>query len=398
MVASLPSSLDSAALAHRLAELAGDERAVQVEFLLHLDEFDRRRAYLDAGYRSLWEYCLRVLHLREGAAGRRIGAMRVLRRFPALEPALRDGRVCMSTTPLLGQVLTEENLAETVARAAYRTKAEVEELVVSIKPRATPAEGVRRLPTPAPAPTGSRAVGSVEPSRDGSGLTLALTLAPSAAALATEQPAPVPSKSEVSRATRASACEVRPVAEERWSVRITLDATAKADLDTLRALLSHKIPDGDVGAVLREAIRCALEKHGKRRGAVGVDREIAATARKKDDGSAPRSATPPARSIPAPLRREVWRRDGGRCTFVGPDGHRCDSRWQLQFDHIDAVALAGGKTPTAADLRLRCRPHNIFEAERVFGREHMDQFRRDAPGRTEGPGSTAREPEARYAA
>jgi hypothetical protein len=47
----------------RLAELAGDERAVQVEFLLHLDEFDRRRAYVDAGYRSLWEYCLRALHL-----------------------------------------------------------------------------------------------------------------------------------------------------------------------------------------------------------------------------------------------------------------------------------------------------------------------------------------------
>jgi hypothetical protein len=93
MVSSLPSSLDSAALAHRLAELAGDERAVQVEFLLHLDEFDRRRAYVDAGYDSLWEYCLRALHLREGAAGRRIGAMRVLRRFPALEPALRDGRI-----------------------------------------------------------------------------------------------------------------------------------------------------------------------------------------------------------------------------------------------------------------------------------------------------------------
>jgi hypothetical protein len=54
----VPSSLDSTALARRLAELVGDERNLQVHFLLHLDEFDRRRAYLDAGFGSLWDYCL----------------------------------------------------------------------------------------------------------------------------------------------------------------------------------------------------------------------------------------------------------------------------------------------------------------------------------------------------
>ena len=75
------SSLPSDLLARRLAALAGDERAVQADFLLHLDEFDRRRAYLPLGFPSLWAYCLTVLHLREGAAGRRIGAMRVLRRL-----------------------------------------------------------------------------------------------------------------------------------------------------------------------------------------------------------------------------------------------------------------------------------------------------------------------------
>jgi hypothetical protein len=143
-----PSSLDSADLACRLRDLAGDERNVQVDFLIHLDEFDRRRAYLEAGYGSLWDYCLRALHLREGAAGRRIAAMRVLRRFPRIEPALRDGRLCSSTLALLGHVLTEENADELVARAAYKTKAEVDHLVASIRPRAAPREGVRKLPDP----------------------------------------------------------------------------------------------------------------------------------------------------------------------------------------------------------------------------------------------------------
>ena len=90
-----PSSLDSDSLARRLRDLAGDERQVQVDFLLHLDEFDRRQEYLPLGFGSLWEFMLRELHLREGAAGRRIAAMKALRRFPRLESPLRDGRLCL---------------------------------------------------------------------------------------------------------------------------------------------------------------------------------------------------------------------------------------------------------------------------------------------------------------
>ena len=53
MNASVPASLDSKTLARRLRELAGNERNVQVDFLLHLAEYDRREAFLDAGYPSL---------------------------------------------------------------------------------------------------------------------------------------------------------------------------------------------------------------------------------------------------------------------------------------------------------------------------------------------------------
>ena len=148
MATQTPSSLDARSLARRLGELAGEERHVQVEFLLHLGEFDRRRAWLELGYGSLWTWCLEVLHLREGAAGRRIGAMKVLRRFPGLADALRDGRLCLSTLVLLGQVLTEENVDELVAPAAFRTMAEVDHLVASRKPRPAPREGIRKLSEP----------------------------------------------------------------------------------------------------------------------------------------------------------------------------------------------------------------------------------------------------------
>ena len=116
MYASAPSSLDSAALARRLGELAGHEREVQVEFLLHLAEFDTRRAWAEEGYRSLWDYLLRVLHLREGAAFRRIAGMRVVRRLPVVAEALRDGRLCLSTVAVLEPLLTEANVGERALR------------------------------------------------------------------------------------------------------------------------------------------------------------------------------------------------------------------------------------------------------------------------------------------
>jgi hypothetical protein len=168
---------------------------------------------------------------------------------------------------------------------------------------------------------------------------------------------------------------VEPIAEDRWSVRVTLDAEMKAELETLKALLSHKFPNGDLREVLREAIRCGVEQHGKRKGAVATT--LKARPVEHVGESDPNASNDPGSAhIPAAVRREVWKRDGGRCTFVGPNGCRCDSRWQLEFDHIVPPALGG--TSTAGNLRLRCRPHNMLHAEHTYGREHMDRFRKSS--------------------
>ena len=135
--------------------------------------------------------------------------------------------------------------------------------------------------------------------------------------------------------------------------------------ETLAALLSHKIRKGDLAAVLHEAIRCGIEKHGKRKGAVRPARKVA-----------PRTAAPknPA-AIPAEVRRQVWERDGGRCSWAGPDGRRCDSRWQVEVDHIDAAGRGGAAT--LENLRLACKQHNLLHAERVYGREFMERYRKN---------------------
>jgi len=70
-------------------------------------------------------------------------------------------------------------------------------------------------------------------------------------------------------------------------------------------------------------------------------------------------ALPESRSryIPAAVRREVWRRDQGCCSYVDPhSGRRCSSRYRLEIDHIVPFALGGASE--VLNLRLHCRAHH----------------------------------------
>ena len=73
------------------------------------------------------------------------------------------------------------------------------------------------------------------------------------------------------------------------------------------------------------------------------------TPRDPDRGatSAPKRCARAGRAIPAAVRRQVWQRDEGGCSYVDPvSGRRCGSSHLLQVDHIFPYALGGrpGKT------------------------------------------------------
>ena len=56
--------------------------------------------------------------------------------------------------------------------------------------------------------------------------------------------------------------------------------------------------------------------------------------------------------------------------FVGTDG-RCQARGFLELHH--AIPFADGGETTAANLQLRCRAHNAYEAEQWFELTAIDQ-------------------------
>src|SRR5262249_9698755 len=91
-----------------------------------------------------------------------------------------------------------------------------------------------------------------------------------------------------------------------------------------------------------------------------------------------KSTGPHSRHIPAAVRRAVWKRDGGRCAFVGARG-RCEETGLLEFHHV--VPFATGGKATVGAIELRCAAHNRYEAEQHFGpsqpwlvREHQSDY------------------------
>jgi hypothetical protein len=77
-----------------------------------------------------------------------------------------------------------------------------------------------------------------------------------------------------------------------------------------------------------------------------------------------RSVSRRPRGIPSAVKRAVWTRDGGQCTFVGTAG-RCPERGFLEYHH--KVPFAAGGPATVENVVVMCRSHNNHEAERFFG-------------------------------
>ena len=119
----------------------------------------------------------------------------------------------------------------------------------------------------------------------------------------------------------------------------------------MQALGRHVIPSGDPAAIFDRALTLLLQDLERRRCAAVTSPRAA------------RETVGGSRHIPASVKREVWRRDDGRCAYTGRDG-RCKERSFLEYHHVQPYAAGGAAT--AANIELRCRAHNGYEASLFF--------------------------------
>jgi 5-methylcytosine-specific restriction endonuclease McrA len=306
--------------------VAGDERRVTSELLALLAELDARRLYLREGCSSLFAYCTQVLYFSEHAAYHRIETARAARYFPLILELVSDGSVTTTTVALLRPHLTIENHARLLAAARHKSKREVEHQIACLAPKADVESIVRRMPAPLP-PAG-------------------LLPTPTLPTTITSAPLTIP----------ATQPKIEPLASDRYLLRVTLSAEGHANLRRAQSLSRHAVPNGDLAALVERALAqfvALLERQ-----------KIAATSRPRRSVTTRVNAAG-SRHIPAAVRREVWKRDGGRCAFVGPQG-RCTETGQIEFHHVVPFARGGPASPD--NIWLRCRAHNGYESEQCFGR------------------------------
>lgn len=194
--------------------------------------------------------------------------------------------------------------------------------------------------------------------------------------------------------------------ETAYRLHVTIRAETRAKLERARALLGHTRQTDDVADVLDRALDLLVERLEARKWAstkrptklVGKRPSVERAAASAPSASAAAAPTVPAastptlpaasgsavtvapapypmtapgrparvtRSIPAAVRRAVRERDGERCAFVAPDGRRCAATTRLEFHHV--VPWARGGPATLANMELRCRAHNQYQAVRDFG-------------------------------
>jgi 5-methylcytosine-specific restriction endonuclease McrA len=164
-------------------------------------------------------------------------------------------------------------------------------------------------------------------------------------------------------------------------IRFTADRELHAQLQELKSLMRHRIPDGDVGKILAKAVAALLKQtRAQKFGECSAPRAARGKRAESAEGveqveRVKQAARPsPSRQIPAAIRRAVSRRDCERCTFVSATGRRCGSRDFLEFHH--QRPWARNRSHAIDEISLRCRAHNQYEAERDFGAKHMQRFRR----------------------
>lgn len=235
---------------------------------------------------------------------------------------LASGRIHVSTLLLLEHHLTDENHAELLEACAGKSTREVEKILAARAPKPDVPSTIERLPN---------------------------QTAPSLPTLA---PAPTPSPKP------AAPPRPRPLSEGRYKVQFTASAELARKLERAVALMRHRNPTGDLAVVAEAALDLLLSKLEKE--CLGKAKKPRAKARGRETDKVSR-----------PVRRDVFSRDGEQCSFTDGDGNRCPERGFLEIDHRPPRAMGGlGLTE---NLRVLCRAHNKYLAEKVFGREHVER-------------------------
>ena len=173
---------------------------------------------------------------------------------------------------------------------------------------------------------------------------------------------------------------VAPEIETQTLTRVsfTLDEKTMDKLDQVKKILSGANPQGvDLKTVFANTLESFLEKNCPQRRQKRREERSA----KKAEAKAPVRTKPPVvkqdninkkrPTIPLAAKDAVLKQHDYRCGFVGTDGKRCDSTFNLHIDHIVPLALGGRHDPS--NFRILCQSHNLHAAKNMMGESFIER-------------------------
>ena len=353
-ITSTVGALSDRELLRETSNLVRHERHLQGAIIDHLAEIQARGLYLERGFSSLFDYAVRELGYSDAAAARRIGAMRLCADQADAREGLRDGSLTLSAAAELQWAFDRQRGRGSICGTA------------AIAPAGTPAPdsapAVPLLPAePVPPPLVLDAAGRQKLVEEAAGKSARQVRQ----MLVDLDPELAPPSDRV-----------RPLGNGRYELKASIDAECQQGLEQLRGLLSHLNPRMTMGQLVGRLVKEALDRHDPSRpprrarsGSRPADAKAhaprtptpeqaqgrsapaakhaarpadTAAASKTDPDAGHHAASTPAakscasgRAISAGVRRQVWQRDGGRCSYVDPQtGRRCNSTHLIEIDHI----------------------------------------------------------------
>lgn len=302
--------------------LADQERALCVQILHHLMIIEDRRLYAQRGYGSLLEFAVKELKYSENAAYRRVQATRLMRGVPEVKEKIQSGTLSLTNAAQIQKFVR----AEKKHNNKLYSNIEKINLIKKVENQST-----RKCEM----------------------------------TLREISPLAVPKEKE------------RVLSKEEIEIRFVADSELMKKLEQIKQLSSHKNPNPsyqELFHLLADKTLASLKKQKNippRAQTLRCDNN----SKKNQTQIRTKSSKPNGskRYINVKLKEQIWQRDGGVCSYKDPNtGRKCNSKHQLEYEHIQPVAL-GGKTELN-NMRLLCRPHNALMAVRNLGKEKMAPF------------------------
>ena len=317
-------SISNQEIVNQLKKLVSQEQNLTLQILPHLVEVERRGLYLEKAYSTLSEYCIHELGYGESSAWRRVRVARVIKEIPEVYDLLKDNKLSFSSVLQIANVLNQDNHKDLLPRVVGKSKSQIDKITVEYQaPQIIPDQARPRLVKTSHAVqrTGGPELGEISLRCEG----------------------------ENNPTVKHSTPGI--IVEKMFEIRFAADQELMELIQWMKSHLSHKYPKG---ATFQEVFKYAI-KYLKQREDFSVQ-----------DKPGKLNGKTNTRYIPKAIKQKVWKRDGGRCAFVGANGRRCNSDYNLQYDHYPAPFARGGKS-TVENLRLLCAKHNNHTAKKTFG-------------------------------